>query len=179
MNLTFQEAKITLDNGVWLCIKVNEPAPVREFILKKQDRLYDCEVKQHREKRSLDANAYCWTLLDKLAEALHSTKEELYLHKVREVGPYKDFSLTEDEAKTFRVAWERLGTGWPTEKVDYDQDGDRVVIRAYYGSSTYNTKQMSRLIDSIVEDCKSVGIETLTPDKLDAMKGEWGRASAD
>ena len=58
MNLTFQDAKIQMDGGVWLCIKVNEPALARTFILDKQNRLYDCEIKEHREKRSLDANAY-------------------------------------------------------------------------------------------------------------------------
>lgn len=179
MNLTFKESKILRDNGVWLCMKVNEPAPAREFVLTKQGKLHDCEIKQHREKRSLDANAYAWKLLDLLADVLRTTKEEIYLQKVREVGPYKDFTLTESEAKTFRVAWERLGTGWPTEQVDFDRDGDRVVIRAYYGSSTYNTKQMSRLIDSVVDDCKAVGVETLPPDKIQAMKEEWGRASAD
>ena len=146
MNVTFSEARIVLDDGVWLCVRVNEPAPAREFVLNHKDRLYDCEIKEHREKRSLDANSYCWVLLDKLADALRSTKEELYLQKVREVGPFKDFCLTEDEAKTFRVAWEKLGTGWPTEIVDYDRAGDRQVVTAYYGSSTYNTKRMSRLM---------------------------------
>lgn len=173
MIFTFSNAKIQLENGVWLCVKVNEPAPAREFVLNHKDRLYDCEIKEHREKRSLDSNSYCWVLLDKLADALRATKEELYLQKVREVGPFKDFCLTDDEAKTFRVAWEKLGTGWPTEIVDYDRAGDRQVVRAYYGSSTYNTKRMSRLIDSIVEDCKAIGIETLPPEKLAAMKGEW------
>lgn len=173
MNVTFSEARIVRDDGVWLCVKVNEPAPAREFVLNHKDRLYDCEIKEHREKRSLDANAYCWTLLDKLADALRTTKEELYLQKVREVGPFKDFCLTDGEAKTFRHAWEKLGTGWPTEVVDYHRDGDRQVVRAYYGSSTYNSKRMSRLIDSIVEDCKAVGIETLPPDRLEAMKEGW------
>lgn len=66
-----------------------------------------------------------------------------------------------------------LGTGWITEQVDYTQDGSQVVIRAYYGSSQYNTKQMSRLIDEIVSDCKEHGIETLTPNELARMKEEW------
>ena len=90
--------------------------------------------------------------------------------------PHYPGGWTEDEANTFRVAWELLGTGWPTEQVGYDKDGDRLVIRAYYGSSRYNTRQMSRLIDSIVQDCKDLGIETLPPEKLAAMKEEWGRA---
>ena len=152
MTLTFTEARIQMDSGVWLCLKVNEPAPARTFILDKQNRIYDCEIKEHREKRSLDANAYCWVLLD------------------------RDFILEEAAVKTFRTVWERQGTGWPTEIVDYSRSGDRQVVRAYYGSSQYNTKQMSRLIDSIVQDCKDLGIETLPPEKLAAMKEEWGRA---
>lgn len=173
MTLTFTEARIQNDKGVWLCLKVNETAPARQFVITKQNRLYDLEIKKHREKRSLDANNYLWALLDKLADSLHTTKEELYLQKIREVGVFKDFRLTEGEAKTFRIAWEKLGTGWPTEQVDYTPDGERLVIRAYYGSSTYSTKAMSRLLDSVIEDCKAQDIETLPPDKIDILKIEW------
>lgn len=175
MTLTFTEARIQNDNGVWLCLKVNEPAQAHQFVMAKQNRLYDVEIKQHREKRSLDANNYLWALLDKLADALHTTKEGLYLQKIREVGVFKDFRLTEDEAKTFRIAWEKLGTGWPTEQVDYTPDGERLVIRAYYGSSTYSTKVMSRLLDSVIEDCKAQDIETLSERELSLLKEEWGK----
>ena len=111
--------------------------------------------------------------MELLADAIHSTKNDIYIQKVREIGPFKDFILTEDEAKTFRIAWERLGTGWPTEQVDYDRDGERLVIRAYYGSSTYNTKQMSRLIDSIVQDCKDAGIDVLSERERSLLIDEW------
>ena len=174
MNLTFKEAKITLDKGVWLCLKVNEPAMVRQFLAGMKDRLYECVIKEHREKRSLDANAYMWQLLDKLAAELGTKKEELYLEKVKNYGIYKDFTLRPEDAPTFQIAWSMLGTGWPTEQVDFSPDGEMVVVRAYYGSSQYNTKQMSRLIDSVVSDCKDMGIETLPPDKLAAMKEAWG-----
>ena len=107
MTLTFTEARIQMDSGVWLCLKVNEPAPARTFILDKQNRIYDCEIKEHREKRSLDANAYCWVLLDKLADAIRSTKEEIYLQKVREIGIFRDFILEAAAVKTFRTVWER------------------------------------------------------------------------
>ena len=179
MKLTFDDARLDLNGGTWLCLKVREPAPAKGFVLEKKTRLYDLELKEHREKRSLDANAYAWVLLGKLANAIDSTAEEIYRQKVRELGPYRDFTLTQAEANTFCTAWGKLGIAWPTEQVDYAPDGERVVIRAYYGSSTYNSKQMSRLIDSIVEDCQSVGIETLTPEKLAMMKEEWKRASDD
>lgn len=66
-----------------------------------------------------------------------------------------------------------LGTGWITEQVDFEADGDHVRVRRYYGSSTYNTRQMSRLIDNLVQDCKAVGVETLTPAELARLKGAW------
>ena len=159
-----------------MCLKVNEAAPARQFVMTKQNCLYDVEIKQRREKRSLNANSYMWALLDKLADVLHTTKEELYLEKVRRYGKYKEFHLTDDEYKTFRVAWESMGTGWPTEQVDYTPDGQRLVIRAYYGSSRYNTKQMVRLLDSIIEDCRDQDIETMTERELSLLKEEWGRA---
>lgn len=159
--------------GTWLCFQVSKAEAMETCGAIDPAKTYDLTVKPHRERRSLDANAYCWVLLDKLADALDTTKEELYRECIRHIGPHKDFALTEDEAKTFRVAWERLGTGWPTEQVDYSQDGEKVVVRAYYGSSTYNTRQMSRLIDQIVAECKAQGIETLPPDRLAALMEDW------
>lgn len=132
----------------------------------------DVEVKEYREKRSLSSNAYLWTLLDKIAGAIGSDKESIYLDFVRQYGLFKDFTLTEDEAKTFSVAWSKLGTGWPTEQVDYAPDGDHVVIRAYYGSSTYNTKQMARLLDAVIEECKELGIETRPIEEIESMLKE-------
>ena len=68
-----------------------------------------------------------------------------------------------------------LGTGWVTEQVDYGPDGDHLVIRLYYGSSTYNTKQMSRLLDAVIADCKEQGIDVATPAELALLKEEWGK----
>lgn len=161
--------------GTWLklCVIPADAQKARKAVLERQERVYTAELKEYREKRSLDANAYFWVLLDELSCALGETKEALYLRYVKECGIFRDFCLSPEEARTFRKAWSMLGVGWQTEQVDYAEDGDRLIIRAYYGSSTYNTKQMSRLIDSVVADCKAVGIETLTPDKLSLLKGGW------
>ena len=174
MRIGFTEARWQQDDGgFWISLKFDNPFEARQFLSNKKDKKYVAEVKEFRERRSLDANAYFWRLLDEVAEVLGRVKEDLYLDYVKKCGPFKDFTLTEDEAKTFRIAWSRLGTGWPTEQVDFSPDGDRVVVRAYYGSSQYNTKQMSRLIDMVVEDAKELGIETLTPEELSRMKEEW------
>lgn len=150
------------------------------------DSLKDCdvdvEIKKHRQKRSLDANSFCWVLCNKIADKLaeedgKNTKESVYREAIREIGIYKDFcDLSPDDAKTLRTAWEMLGTGWITEQVDFSQDGSRVTIRCYYGSSRYNTKQMSRLIDNLIEDCKALGIPTETPEQIEKIKSLWAQA---
>ena len=146
--------------------------------LRKEEKLA-FKVDKFREKRSLDANAYFWALCGKLAEKLSDentkyTKEDIYLKSIKEVGVYKDFQgLSPTDAKTLKVAWEMLGTGWITEYVDYMQDGENLVVRCYYGSSKYNTKQMSRLISNISQDCEAVGIETKTPDEIANLLSLW------
>ena len=161
----FEITETVVNPEGWKCLKVTNVPAARQLVLDIKDKPHVCEIKEKRNRRSLTANAYLWALCEQLAKAVQSTKEEIYINAVRDVGIYRDFHLAEDEAKSFRTAWSALGTGWPTEQVDYTPDG-KVVIRAYYGSSVYSTKQMARLIDNVVQDCKAVGIETLPPDKL-------------
>lgn len=169
----FDKARWQMDSeGDWLCIRCGR-AQAQKVVEAAARKKQVAAIKEYREKRSKSANDYAWALLDELADAIHSTKNEIYIQKVREIGPFKDFILTEDEARTFRIAWERLGIGWPTEQVDYDRDGERLVIRAYYGSSTYNTKQMSRLIESIVQDCKDAGIDVLSERERSLLIDAW------
>lgn len=179
VNVRYTKAAIAVDgDGTWLRLLIHpqDGHKARKAVLGQRECVYTAELKEYREKRSLDANAFLWVMLDKLAGALNNTKEELYLMYVKGCGPFKDFCLEPDEAKTFRKAWEMLGVGWPTEQVDWSEDGERVIVRAYYGSSTYNTKQMSRMLDTVVEDAKAVGIETLSDRELSLLKEEWKRA---
>lgn len=159
--------------GVWLMLRVPSVREAQRVCEHYPDGKYSAELKERRKKRSMNANNYFWQLVDQIAAALGQVKEDLYLEYIKQVGVFKDFTLSEEQAKTFRVAWSMLGVGWPTQQVDYD--GDNVVIRAYYGSSQYNTRQMSRLIDMAVEDAKDLGIEVLTPLELERMKEEWGK----
>lgn len=49
------------------------------------------------------------------------------------------------------------------------------IINAYYGSSSFNSKQMSRLINDVVEDCKVYGIETKTPEEIKSLLESWNK----
>lgn len=141
------------------------------------DDLHDSEVevtiKKHRQKRSLDANAYAWVLMDKIAAATGTTKTEVYVNAISEVGGNSDIVCVQDRAvKKLRESWEKNGVGWITETMPSKIDGCTNVI-LYYGSSTFDTKQMSRLIDNLVQDCVALNIETMPPYKLDALMEEW------
>lgn len=133
------------------------------------------DIEPHKEKRSLTANAYCWKLCELIAEKLRRTKDEVYIDHIKETGIFRDFDpLPESQAKTLMCAWQRLGTGWPAEVVDWDPTGSKVIVRCYYGSSQYDEKQMSRLIDGLVQDARSMGIKTESDERIESLLTEWG-----
>ena len=158
--------------GDWLCIQTNKARQVLDAL--KDGKLYDVEIKEHREKRSLDSNAYAWLLIDRLAEKLRIPKTEIYRRYIREIGGNNEtVCVAAEAADKLQSGWEHNGLGWQTDTMPSKLPGCvRVVL--YYGSSTYDTAQMSRLIDLIVQDCREQGIETLPPDKLEGMMEEWG-----
>lgn len=138
-----------------------------------KDKDVSITIKKYRQKRSLDANAYCWVLIDKLAEVTGEPKETIYRQAIRNIGGVSETVCVQDKAvQKLRDGWERNGLGWQTDTYPSKIPGCTNVV-LYYGSSTYDTAQMARLIDLIVYDCKLQGIETLTPQELDAMKDRW------
>lgn len=160
-----------------LCLKpINVPAVLQWLVKHDEKKTYTCEIKEFRKKRSKSANDYCWVLCEELAKALRMKKEDVYRDHIKAVGVFKDFHLPPDEAKTLQAAWGQLGTGWITEQVD--DDGPLIVVRAYYGSSRYNTKQMARLLDNLIQDCDAVGIDTMTPKERALLLDDWGNRDA-
>ena len=131
------------------------------------------EIKQTRPRRSLDANAYAWVLIDKLAAKLGHTKAEIYREAIRSIGGVSETVCVRDVAVDKLIeGWQHNGVGWFADRMPSKLPGCTNVI-LYYGSSTYDTKQMSALIDAIVQDCKAVGIETLTPAQIAALNAAW------
>ena len=139
------------------------------------DKEYILTVKEHKQKRSLNANSYAWTLMDKLAEKLRMAKTDIYRSYIKEIGGNNTLVCVQDAALDDLLRnWEQKGTGWLAETEKSKLDGC-TNVRLYYGSSTYDTAQRARLVELIVQDCKENGIETLTPEELSRMSEEWGR----
>jgi hypothetical protein len=132
------------------------------------------EVKPFRNRRSLDANAYCWVLIDKLAEKIGESKETVYKQYITNIGGNSEIVCVKDHAVDRLCAgWRRNGLGWQTETFDSKLEGCTNVI-LYYGSSVYDSAQMARLLDLIIHDCRELGIPTETPNEIARLKALWG-----
>lgn len=134
---------------------------------------YEVLIRPKKKHRSLDANGYFWKLCSELAEATSQPKESVYREQIRNVGGNSTVVCVKSDAvKSLTEEWHNKGIGWITDTTKSKLKGCTNVI-LYYGSSTFDTKQMSRLIDNIIQDCKAVGIETMTPTELERIKAEW------
>lgn len=137
----------------------------------------DITAKRHREKRSLNANAYFHLLCSRIAEVLHTGLTDVKNRLIREYGA---FEFVDDKIPTFRLKAEYEDAMLSREDLhvkpvgrDYTDGCEWVRFAFMRGSHTYNTAEMSRLIDGTVEEAKELGIETMTPDQIERMKSTW------
>lgn len=134
----------------------------------------DEEIVVKKQKRSKNANAYFWKLLQELCFELNLDVIEQYKERVKDLGVFQTFELDTKNTPTFEYLWGGKGLGWFTEKVE--EKGNKTIINAYYGSSSYNSKQMSRLIDNLVQDCREIGIQTLEDKEIEELiRSEYDR----
>ena len=132
------------------------------------------EIEVKRRKRSKNSNALFWEYLQKLCEELNLDVIQEYRKRVKELGIFQTFELDTKNVPTFVHLWEGNGIAWFTEKVQ--ENGNKTLINAYYGSSSYSSKQMSKLIDNLMQDCRSVDIQT--PEDLEIeelIRREYGK----
>lgn len=181
---TYSAVKFLIDGDAELIFRI--PAAQRGELMQGIDRLLSSGVNnlsikagKKKRKRSLDANDYLWVLCTKVAEKLQDgktmvTKEDVYRRHIRSVGVYTALAVQENAVEAFTDAWRKNGTGWLAEVVDSTLDGCKKVF-AYHGSSTYTSTEMSRLIDSVLEDCRALGIETMPPVELESLLKAWGK----
>lgn len=134
------------------------------------------ELKEFKEKRSLNANAYCWVLCDKIAKELSkegtvTTKEIVYKDAITQIGSFEPMIIEEKAFENFERIWSRQGLGFIVQEVSRKDKCIRV--NCYYGSSTYNTKEMSLLINLLVELAESLNIETKSENEINSLLKKW------
>ncbi len=136
------------------------------------------EVKVKKQHRSLTANGLMWVLCQKIAEELSKngivTKEDVYREAIRKCS-IKPFIMPvrDDAVERWKTVWADKGVGWVTEDYGKAKTPGYTLIASYPGSSTFDTAEMARLIDVIVDECHELNIETRPQAEIDSLLAEW------
>jgi len=129
-----------------------------------QDREKLFEIKEHKEKRSLTANAYAWSLIGKIADAMRMSKDECYLEMLKRYGQSEIISvLSSINIQGFIKYYEPITTATLQGK-------EFTHYKVFKGSSEYDTREMAILIDGIVSEAKALDIDTLPPAEVERLK---------
>ena len=138
------------------------------------DKEYDVIVRRATKRRSLDANAYAWVLLGKLAEKLRTTPLEAYRRIIADSAAYTIVPIKEDAVESWKVLWSDRGKGWIVEDMGPCRNLTGFHnLKCFHGSSAYTQAEMSRFIDLIIDECNQFGIPTMTPAEIEKLKGNW------
>jgi hypothetical protein len=175
--LIFERAEMWINpSGNWLALKVdkNHLSSLRRFVEEMTEgKQYRADLKEHKPRRSLEANAYFWQLAGRLAAKLNLSSVEIYRRLIPEVpGNHEIICVPDKSMQKLKEGWEHNGLGWMVETFPSKIKGCTNAI-LYYGSSTYDKAQMGQLIDLMVQECKQQGIETMTPRELALIKEAW------
>lgn len=134
-----------------------------------KDTVYDVKIDKHREKRSLNANAYLWKLVTEIGNILNKSKEEVYLQMLIDYGQSEMVSiLSEIDVKGYFKYYKLAGTSILNGK-EFNH------YKIYKGSSEYDTKEMSILLNGVVQEAKNLGIKTKDDIELEKLIEEWER----
>lgn len=132
-----------------------------------KDTVYDVKIDKHREKRSLNANAYLWKLVTEIGNILNKSKEEVYLQMLIDYGQSEMVSiLSEIDVKGYFKYYKLAGTSLLNGK-EFNH------YKIYKGSSEYDTKEMSILLNSVVQEAKNLGIKTKDDIEVERLIEEW------
>ena len=131
----------------------------------------------YRSKRSLNANAYMWVLIGELAKVINEPRIEIYRQAIMDAGVMKPLvTKTELAQEVIKALTDTKPTGTGDFAIAGNNKNGWTEIYLYIGSSKYNTKEMSMLIDYIVEECKEQGIDTKTPEEIADLLARWENA---
>lgn len=137
-----------------------------------RDKELSVVVKEYTKKRSLSQNAYLWVLLDEIGKKVNRSKEDVYKEFIKDYGVFEVLPIKNEAVEAFKRKWSAGGLGWFIEDLGESKLDGYTKLAAYYGSSTYTSEEMKRLIDAVVYDCHELGIDTMTLSDIMLLKNE-------
>lgn len=158
-------------------------ADFRDAFDELKDSDVNVEIKKYRKGRSLEANGFAWSLIGKISERMQRIEPEgrwtplkVYQDTIREVGGIcTKGEMEADAVETFRRIWVSGHLGRQLEITGEGEEEGSVEFLLWYGSSDFDTAQMSQLIGLLIQQAESIGIPTITDDEVERMLGNWGK----
>ena len=166
---------LRLQGGEWLVSFTTRDDPGQMFDDLK-DVAVKVEVKKASKHRSLSANNYAWVLIDKIAEVTGKTVTEVYQNAIREIGGVSEYyGMREAAFESFCDIWTKDHLGRQVEIIPGSTKPGWINVRAWKGSSDFDSAQMARLIDSLIQDAEAQGIPTVPDEEVERMVSRWGK----
>ena len=166
---------LRLSGGEWLVSFTTRDDPGQMFDDLK-DVAVKVEVKKASKHRSLSANNYAWVLIDKIAEVTGKTVTEVYQNAIREIGGVSEYyGMREAAFESFCEIWTKDHLGRQVEIIPGSTKPGWINVRAWKGSSDFDSAQMARLIDSLIQDAEAQGIPTVPDEEVERMVSRWGK----
>lgn len=145
---------------------------------------YEITIQKRKNKRSLNASAYCWVLCQKIAKELskngYTSKEDVYKKAIRDCGIFITAGFTEQDKDDAITSWSKQGIGWFADDMGASAKVQGVyVVHLYKGSSVYNVEEMQRLIECLVDECNQLDIPLEPSEYIKSLIDGWGNEQSE
>ena len=165
-------------DGKWV-VSFTTPEDFSEGFDDLKDKDVEVIIKKWGKRRSLDANAYAWVLINQIAAKLQEkepkngwTPLEVYRAAVREVaGACKVHMVPVDDADEIFKDWTDMGMGFQVEPLGISDGWIETLF--WKGSHLFTSQQMSVLINILIQEANQQGIPTMPDDEARKMIGDW------
>lgn len=153
--------------GQELILRSPDYGEIRRFAYNFKEGNY--EIERKKKKRSTDANAFCWKLCTEIANVLRTDKDSIYIDMLKKYGQSDLVSvLASVDVRGYFKYYDEFGRGSVNGK-------EFIHYRVYKGSSEYDTREMSILIDGIIDEAKALDIEVISERERTLLLQEWGQ----
>ena len=171
MKITGRISDVNIDfvSGVpKVTLSINE----KNTFLQEYDELKDLEklsieIKPYRAKRSLDANAFFWAACTAIANALRTSKDEVYFDMLRRYGQGFVVKVPNQHIEKFKRTYKYVE---PHDALPAEEKA--LYFRVWLGSSTYDTQEMSILIDGVLSEIKEMGLDFMSEEEASLYRAE-------
>lgn len=163
---------LTLDKKTLISFKVDaRPEDIEKYI----DKDLDISFGKHRNKRSLDANACLWACIGQIAEQIRADSWSVYLYMLERYGKYTHIVVKPEAVPDLKRQWREIKVVGDT--LIYGEPMKQVLC--FYGSSTYDSKEFSRLLDGVISEMQDLGLEAPIREDIRLIMEEYDKRRKD